>query len=86
MSTDRDGPGRARYRRLMGLQYEWFVDTWMRNGQKRFILQSNTHDDDVVMEISGNFTDEQAYRVATEICEQLNAAERKYDEEIQHEV
>ena len=74
----RDGEERARIRRAQGIKGEWEIQTWPKN---KLVLQSYTHDDDVCLEISGNFSPEQRLKVITEIRDQLNAAERAFETE-----
>ena len=73
----RDGKERARIRQEIGIKDEWSINVDSRGHWR---LCSATHEDDVELELSGNFSPEQALRVALEICTQLNEAERKFNE------
>lgn len=72
----RDIEQRALLRKSFGIEQEWTIrESKSEHGSIRLRLCSATHDDDVELELSGNFTNAQRDRVAAEICAQLNKAE-----------
>lgn len=59
-----------------GFKQEWTIRNSAKHGRQVILrICSATHDDDVELELTGNFTDAQRDRVAQEICDQLNKAE-----------
>lgn len=69
---------RAGLRRLLKLKNEWYVRS---DGKGHARLVSHTHDDDVELVITGNFSEVQLERLANELCAQLNKAELEAAEE-----
>jgi len=82
-----DAEQRAAKRRARGWKEEWYVQI-VPNSYKHARLVSRTHDDDVELVITGNFSDVQRNRLAHELCAQLNRAEledaKEFDEAEPH--
>jgi hypothetical protein len=68
--------GRAKRRAALAERFGNPVQEWhviMQDGKP--VLESTSHSDDVQLQITGNFSDEQRERIAHELCRQLNLAE-----------
>jgi len=79
-----DGEQRAKRRKLLGIHVEWYVREIDTPQRYEVRLCSHTHDDDVELILTGNFTDEQKLRVANEVVAQLNRCEKEFEDEVQH--
>lgn len=75
----RDVEQRAAIRQARGCSKEWRVISYDGNQVR---LQSATHEDDVELVITGNFTKDQKWRLAEELCAQLNKAEHDAAKEL----